>query len=76
MVVDSRPAKESNYDDMPVNSIRRRRRCEVCGLKFTTYETILARDVEAQRPNSVFQAAHDIIDGRRPASPWGGLSWE
>ncbi len=32
-VIDSRPAEESN-------SIRRRRQCESCGRRFTTYEKI------------------------------------
>ena len=32
-VVDSRPAEENN-------SIRRRRQCEVCGKRFTTYEKV------------------------------------
>ena len=32
-VIDSRPAEENN-------SIRRRRQCEVCGKRFTTYEKV------------------------------------
>ena len=32
-VIDSRPAEENNY-------IRRRRQCEVCGKRFTTYEKV------------------------------------
>ena len=32
-VIDSRPAEE-------INSIRRRRQCEVCGKRFTTYEKV------------------------------------
>mgnify|MGYP002546827506 FL=1 len=32
-VIDSRPAEENN-------SIRRRRKCEVCGKRFTTYEKV------------------------------------
>lgn len=34
-VIDSRPAEE-------INAIRRRRQCEVCGRRFTTYEKIEA----------------------------------
>ena len=35
-VIDSRPAEENN-------SIRRRRQCEVCGKRFTTYEKVETR---------------------------------
>ena len=47
-VIDSRPAEDKS-------SIRRRRSCDECGKRFTTYEKVDSsdRDQERQQPGAV-----------------------
>ena len=53
-VIDSRAAKDGTQ-------IRRRRKCKICGHRFTTYERIiLAPEKEAEAPNIAIANAIDV----------------
>jgi transcriptional regulator NrdR family protein len=53
-----------------INAVRRRRLCAGCGLRFTTFEMIPERELEGLHPYSVFQLAHNILDGKEGRLVW------
>ena len=52
-VVDSRPAEDNN-------AIRRRRQCDECGKRFTTYEKIETEPLSVKIRNGIVQSCHKL----------------